>query len=140
MVSFDGFRHDYLDLLPREALPNLNRLRDSGVQVQGGLKNVFITKTFPNHWTLATGLYEESHGVVGNSFWDPNICDIGHTGPPHLGGSHVVGGCPFIMDTTDPRWWGGEPIWHTMENAGRKTGTFFWPGENVLAAPGGSVD
>lgn len=60
LISFDGFRWDYLE---NHTLPNFHKyfLKD-GVKVSKGLKNAFSTVTFPNHWTLATGLYPESHG------------------------------------------------------------------------------
>ena len=60
LISFDGFRWDYLE---NNTLPYLNKyFVDGGVKVKKGLKNAFTTVTFPNHWTLATGYYPESHG------------------------------------------------------------------------------
>ena len=60
LISFDGFRWDYLE---NNTLPNLNKyFVNDGCKVIKGLKNVFSTVTFPNHFTLATGLYPESHG------------------------------------------------------------------------------
>ena len=60
LISFDGFRWDYLE---NNTLPNIERFFvDDGVKVTKGLKNAFTTVTYPNHWTLATGLYPESHG------------------------------------------------------------------------------
>lgn len=62
VVSFDGFRPDYVK---PDVTPHLYNLATSGV-VGKGIKSVFGTKTFPNHWSIATGLYEESHGIVHN--------------------------------------------------------------------------
>jgi predicted AlkP superfamily pyrophosphatase or phosphodiesterase len=60
LISFDGFRWDYLE---NHTLPSLNKyFVNDGVKITKGLKNAFSTVTFPNHFTLATGLYPESHG------------------------------------------------------------------------------
>lgn len=68
LISFDGFRHDYLE---NHTLPNLNKyFVNQGVKVANGLLNVFPTVTYPNHWSLATGLYAESHGIVANVMYD----------------------------------------------------------------------
>ncbi|KAH9504401.1 hypothetical protein Btru_063516 [Bulinus truncatus] len=72
LISFDGFRWDYI-LSNRARTPNFDRIISEGVTVQHGLKNAFVTKTFPNHFTLATGLWEESHGIVGNEMYDPHL-------------------------------------------------------------------
>ena len=73
LVSMDGFRASYLDAQSAAQLPALNALAARGVR--GSMVNAFQTKTFPNHWTLATGLWEESHGIVGNEMWDPALGD-----------------------------------------------------------------
>lgn len=62
VVSFDGFRPDYVK---PDVTPHLYNLATSGV-VGKGIKSGFGTKTFPNHWSIATGLYEETHGIVHN--------------------------------------------------------------------------
>ena len=61
LISFDGFRYDYLDRASA-SLPNMREIAES-TGVRSELLNAFVTKTFPNHYTLATGLYEESHGM-----------------------------------------------------------------------------
>lgn len=66
LISIDGFRYDYLY---RGLTPNLARLARSGLH--GPMKPQFPTYTFPNHYSLVTGLYPESHGIVGNAFYDP---------------------------------------------------------------------
>src|SRR5690349_9906946 len=89
LVSFDGFRADYLDRLP---LPNFRRLAASGVRARSMLPS-FPSKTFPNHYTLVTGLYPGDHGIVANTFWDP-VRGAGYT----------------IRDrsaSTDGSWYGG---------------------------------
>ncbi len=117
LVSIDGFRWDYLD---RAVAPNLQRLARGGVRAQW-LTPAFPTLTFPNHYTLVTGLYPEHHGIVANNMRD------------------AVLGRFRLADTVavrDARWWGGEPIWRTAERQGQRAGAFFWPGSE--AAIGGS--
>ena len=110
LVSIDGFRPDYLD---RGATPALSSLAAGGVT--GPMRPSFPTKTFPNHWTLVTGLVPDRHGVVGNVMED--------AGRP---------GETFTMATEDPFWWNAaEPIWVTAERAGIRTATEFWPGASV---------
>ncbi|XP_043922856.1 ectonucleotide pyrophosphatase/phosphodiesterase family member 2 [Protopterus annectens] len=92
-------------------LPNIEKLRTCGTH-SPYMRPVYPTKTFPNLYTLATGLYPESHGIVGNSMYDP------------------VFGAVFNLRSKEKlnhRWWGGQPIWITSVKQGVKAGTFFWP-------------
>jgi len=110
LVSIDGFRPDYLD---RGVTPALGALAAGGVTAR--MRPAFPSKTFPNHWTLVTGLVPDRHGIVANTMEDP-------TRP----------GETFTMTTDDPFWWNAaEPIWVTAERAGIRTATMFWPGANV---------
>lgn len=77
VVSYDAFRYNYFN---KNANPFLLSLKNEGTSADQ-LKNVFPTKTFPNHQSIATGLYPEYHGVVGNSFYDPDLKKIVHIGP-----------------------------------------------------------
>jgi Type I phosphodiesterase / nucleotide pyrophosphatase len=113
LVAFDGWRWDYLDRL--EA-PALRGLAARGVRSEG-LIPVFPTLTFPNHYTLVTGLRPARHGIVSNTMLDPAI-----PGRFSLSNTAVTG---------NPAWWGGEPIWHTATGQGVKSGTMFWPGSDV---------
>lgn len=114
LISIDGFRHDYWDLAE---IPALNRLVDGGLKADS-LLHGFPTKTFPTHYTLVTGRYPGTHGVVANSMWDP-LRDARFS----LGNRDAVG---------DGYWYsGGEPIWVTAENQGLRAGTFFWPGSEA---------
>ncbi|XP_058470002.1 bis(5'-adenosyl)-triphosphatase enpp4 [Solea solea] len=111
LVSFDGFRADYLKRFP---MPNLKLLYSQGVLVQE-LTNVFITKTFPNHYSLVTGLYAESHGIVGSSMYDPDTHKYFHP-----------------SSDLDPVWWQeAEPLWITALDSGLRTATAMWPGSDV---------
>lgn len=110
LVSIDGFRPDYLT---RGVTPVLSRLAGEGAS--GPMRPSFPSKTFPNHWTLVTGLRPDRHGIVANRFEDPSRPDE-----------------VFTMASDDPFWWNAaEPIWVDAERAGIRTGTQFWPGSNV---------
>ena len=113
LISLDGFRWDYLD---RYEAPTMRRLASEGVRAERMIPS-FPSKTFPNHYTLVTGLYPEHHGIVANTMYDPTF-DAWFS----LGNREAV---------SDGRWWGGEPLWVTMEKRGMKTATFFWPGSEA---------
>ncbi|XP_018544720.1 bis(5'-adenosyl)-triphosphatase enpp4 isoform X1 [Lates calcarifer] len=112
LVSFDGFRADYLRRFP---MPNLKLLYSQGVLVEQ-LTNVFITKTFPNHYSLVTGLYAESHGILASNMYDP-------TSHKHF----------HVTNDTDPMWWNeARPLWITALDSGYKTAAMMWPGSDVV--------
>ena len=112
LISIDGFRADYLD---RGITPNLSRLAGEGAT--GPMRPSFPSVTFPNHYTLVTGLHPDHHGIVGNNMIDAEL------GRFSLGNKQAV---------TDRRWWDqGEPIWVTAEKVGLKTATMFWPGSEA---------
>ncbi|XP_053394488.1 uncharacterized protein LOC123525750 isoform X2 [Mercenaria mercenaria] len=112
LISLDGFRADYL---LRNMTPTISRLSKCGVHAPY-MRSVYPTKTFPNHYSIVTGLYPESHGIIDNNMYDMEI------GKRFYLGSNTSG---------DPRWWGGEPIWLTAKRQGLKTATYFWPGSDV---------
>lgn len=112
LVSIDGWRWDYTDRLPA---PRLRALAARGVRVRELIPS-FPVLTFPNHYTIVTGLYPEHHGIVGNVIVDPET------------------GERFSMTTAqknNPRWWGGEPLWVTAARQGRRTASLFWPGSEA---------
>lgn len=110
LIALDGFRPDYLD---RGVTPNLSGLAKRGVHA--AMRPSFPTKTFPNHWTLVTGLVPDHHGIVANRLEDP-----------------ARPGEVFTMASDDPFWWNAaQPIWVAAEKAGVRTATMFWPGSNV---------
>jgi predicted AlkP superfamily pyrophosphatase or phosphodiesterase len=110
LVSIDGFRTDYLD---RGVTPNLSALAAGGVHA--AMRPSFPSKTFPNHWTLVTGLRPDRTGIVANMMEDGARPDE-----------------VFKMETDDPFWWNAaEPLWVTAEKAGIRSATLFWPGSNV---------
>jgi len=113
LISLDGFRWDYLE---KAATPNLDRLVSTGVKARA-LIPVFPTMTFPNHYTIVTGLYPENHGIIANTMFDPAYGDTFR-----LSKSEAV---------SDGRWYGGEPLWVTAEKQGRISATMFWPGSEA---------
>lgn len=114
LISIDGFRPDYLD---RGVTPTLSRLAAEGVR--GAMRPSFPTKTFPNHYTLVTGLRPDRHGIVDNNMQDPDIPGVTF----RLADKAVA---------NDPRWWNAaEPIWVSAEKAGIRTATVFWPGSEA---------
>jgi predicted AlkP superfamily pyrophosphatase or phosphodiesterase len=116
LVSIDGWRWDYQD---RFQTPALGRFAREGVRAEG-LIPVFPSKTFPNHYTIATGLYPAHHGIVSNNMVDPA-----------LPGRFTLSNRDVQQDS---RWWGGEPIWVTAERQGQVAATMFWPGSDVEIA------
>lgn len=118
MVSFDAFRWDYMDLYET---PNFDSMVASGVKAKSLIPS-FPTKTFPNHYTLATGLYPDHHGIINNSFYAED-----------LGGIYRMGDRTMVGN---PSAYAGEPIWLTAEKQGLKSACYFWVGSE---APIGGV-
>jgi alkaline phosphatase D len=113
ILSLDGFRWDYPD---KASTPNLDKIAREGVKAVSLIPS-FPSKTFPNHYTIATGLVPDHHGLVNNAFYDAN-----------LGRSFSIGNKDARFD---PVFYGGEPIWITAQNQGVKTASFFWVGSDV---------
>ncbi len=109
LISIDGLRADALD---RGLTPNLQRMIDGGVRARW-MTPSYPSLTFPNHYTIVTGLRPDHHGIVNNSMEDATL------GRFELGNRDAV---------TTSAWWGGEPIWVGAENAGVRTATTSWPG------------
>jgi predicted AlkP superfamily pyrophosphatase or phosphodiesterase len=109
LIALDGFRADYLEKYQPKTLNDLAR---KGVRAKWLIPS-FPTKTFPNHYTVATGLYPDNHGIVENNMYDVNF-----DAEFHHGSEEVLKG----------RWWGGEPIWVTAEKQGQRSAAYFFPG------------
>ncbi|XP_059433346.1 uncharacterized protein LOC132166534 [Corylus avellana] len=110
LISSDGFRFGYQF---KTSTPNIGRLICNGTEAETGLIPVFPTLTFPNHYSIVTGLYPAFHGIINNHFLDPRT------------------GEAFNMGSHEPKWWLGEPLWETVVNNGLKAATYFWPGSEV---------
>ena len=113
LISFDGFRADYLT---KTETPNFDKLVKEGV-ISKGMIPVFPSKTFPNHYAIATGLYPENNGLVGNSMYDPEM--------------NLSYAIRDREQVENPDWYLGEPIWNTVEKNGKKAGTMFWVGSEA---------
>jgi alkaline phosphatase D len=113
LVSLDGFRWDYNQIYNT---PNLNKMAHDGVKADRMIPS-FPTVTFPNHYTIATGLYPDHHSLINNSF---PAADLGLF---YRMGDRVA--------VENPAFYGGEPIWATAEKQGVKAGSFFWVGSEA---------
>jgi len=112
IVSCDGFRWDFPILFETPTMDKLSR-----IGVQSDMQPSYPASTFPNHYAMATGLYPDHHGIVNNSFWDPDL---------QL--TYAVGD---KLTGKDPRFFLGEPIWVTAERQGVKTATIYWVGSDL---------
>ncbi|MBQ9821378.1 MAG: alkaline phosphatase family protein [Muribaculaceae bacterium] len=112
IVSLDGLRWDYLDTYD---VPFMQQLAREGVKAV--MQPSFPSKTFPNHYTLATGLVPDHHGIITNTFWDRE------KGVEFSLGNKVT--------RADGRYYGGDPVWLTAKHQGVKTATVFWVGSDV---------
>ncbi len=113
LVSLDGFRWDFLE---RGETPTLARLAAEGVHARRLIPS-FPSKTFPNHYTLVTGLRPAEHGLVANNIWDP--------------ATEKLFGLSNRVAVGTGAWYGGEPIWVTAERRGIRTAPLFWPGSEA---------
>jgi predicted AlkP superfamily pyrophosphatase or phosphodiesterase len=115
LISIDGFRADYLE---RGLTPTLARFAETGLRAKA-MEPAFPSVTFPNHYSIVTGLLPDHHGIINNTMRDPAM--PGHT---------------FRLtdraELTNPAWWdGGVPIWETLRRQHLKSGAVFWPGTEV---------
>jgi alkaline phosphatase D len=117
LVSLDGFRWDYAK---RDNAAHLLALGRQGVWAPEGMLPSYPSLTFPNHFTLVTGLYPEHHGIVANSFLDPaRLARYGMSDPKSV---------------TDGSWYSGTPLWSLAESQGMRTACIFWPGSEARIA------
>ena len=112
LISMDGFRWDYGKMYN---LPNLKQIEKEGVHAKS-MKPSYPSKTFPNHYSIVTGLYPDHHGIINNVFYDASLNQS------------------FSLSSNaknDSRFYGGNPIWNLAEQQGVKTASFFWPGSDI---------
>jgi alkaline phosphatase D len=117
LVSLDGFRWDYAK---RENARHLLALGRQGVWAPEGMLPSYPSLTFPNHFTIVTGLYPEHHGLVANSFLDPARQARYSMSDPKA--------------VTDGSWYSGTPLWSLAESQGMRTACIFWPGSEARIA------
>ena len=112
LVSMDGFRWDYAK---KFKLQNLEKIAKQGVHAKS-MRPAYPSKTFPNHYSIVTGLYPDHHGIINNAFYDSTLKEA------------------FSLSTpakNDSRFYGGNPIWNVAELQGVRTASFFWPGSDT---------
>ena len=110
LVSLDGFRYDYGE---KFGAKNLQAMAARGASSPDGMIPSFPSLTFPNHYTIVTGLYPEHHGIVANSFYDPDRKE--------------TYSFTTAKAVTDGSWYGGTPLWVLAEQQGMRAACFFWP-------------
>lgn len=113
LISFDGFRWDYVD---RGITPNFDYIKENGVSAKS-LRPCFPSKTFPNHISIITGMYPAHHGIISNGFRD-----------------YFTNSYYSMTDSNsvkNAKWYKGEAFWETAERQGIKTASYFWPGSEV---------
>ena len=113
LVSFDGFRYDYVE---KYQPPNFVSFIRKGSSASA-LVPSFPSKTFPNHYTLVTGLYPGNHGLVDNNFYDPV--------------THVHYSSKNKKVVSDAAYHGGTPLWQLAHENGMKSASYFWVGSEV---------
>jgi len=114
LISSDGLHPDYLN---RFETPNIDRLIAGGVHADEGMIPVYPSLTFPNHYSIVTGLYPAHHGIVSNTMFDPE-----------MNARFTIRDREAVMN---PDWWEGEPLWVTAENQGVKAATYYWVGSEA---------
>ncbi|QRM15325.1 alkaline phosphodiesterase-like protein [Mudlarkpox virus] len=114
LIALDGFRYSYLEKWVNNT-PNINELIRTGVKAP--MRPVFPTNTFPNLYSIVTGLYPVSHGIVNNEFID-RLSDTEFT--------------VTSEDTDEVQWYKGDAIWTTAMKQGVKSAAFFWPGSDKV--------
>lgn len=113
LISIDGYRHDYTKMYQPK---NIMDLASKGTYTKG-LIPIYPTKTFPNHYSIVTGLKAENHGIVSNAFWDRE-----------RGARYKLGDS---TTTTDGSWYKGEPLWISTQNQGMLSASYFWVGSDA---------
>ena len=117
LVSLDGFRWDYAR---RDGATHLLALGKHGAWAPEGMLPSYPSLTFPNHFTIVTGLYPEHHGLVANSFYDETKQARYAISDPKV--------------VTDGSWYSGVPLWSLAESQGMRTACLFWPGSEAEIA------
>lgn len=117
LVSIDGFRYDYAKLY---GAPHLDAIAKDGAAALDGMLPSYPSTTFPNHYTIVTGLYPEHHGIVAMSFYDPARKERYSYNDP--------------KSDTDGSWYRGVPLWSLAEKQGMRAACFFWPGSEAEIA------
>ena len=119
LISADGFRYDYAQ---KYGATNLLQLSNEGVRAESMISS-YPSLTFPNHYTLVTGLYPSHHGIVNNYFYDRN--------------RHAFYSMRNSKAVKDGSWYGGTPLWVLAEQQHMLTASFYWVGSEADSKGGG---
>lgn len=112
LISADGFRYDYAE---KHKAEHLLALANQGVKAASMVPS-FPSVTFPNHYTIVTGLYPSHHGLIDNSFYDRNLKRF-YSYKGKTAGEGI--------------WYGGTPLWVLAEQQKMVTASYFWVGSEA---------
>jgi len=113
LISLDGYRYDYTE---RFQPPHLSKFVEDGIQAESMLP-CFPSKTFPNHYSIATGMYPENHGLVNNTFYDPT--------------KDAIYRISDREKVENGSWYGGTPLWVQAAKSGMVTASYFFVGSEA---------
>lgn len=113
LISIDGYRSDYSEIFKPK---HITSFFSDGVKADA-LLSIYPSMTFPNHYSIATGMYAESHGITANSFWSHK-----------RGSGYSIGNRETVRDGT---WYGGTPLWVAAREQGMVSATYFWVGSEA---------
>ncbi|XP_047491362.1 venom phosphodiesterase-like [Penaeus chinensis] len=109
VIGIDGLHPDFVN---PDVTPALSYLKRCGVTADS-LVPTYPTTTFPNFYSIGTGLYPESHGIIGNNMYDPKTKK------------------EFKDTRYNSDWWHGDPIWNTVKKQNKMSSVYNWPGSDV---------
>jgi predicted AlkP superfamily pyrophosphatase or phosphodiesterase len=113
LISFDGFRHDYVE---KFNAPNFKAFIKNGTSAKSLIPS-FPSKTFPNHYSIVTGLYPGHHGLISNTFYDSKKEE-----------KYAIRNRNMVED---PYYYGGMPLWQLTQKNNYKAASFFWVGSEA---------
>ncbi|MEG0696478.1 MAG: ectonucleotide pyrophosphatase/phosphodiesterase, partial [Algoriella sp.] len=113
LISADGFRYDYAK---KHDAKNLQNFAKNGVEAKAMYPS-YPSITFPNHYTIVTGLYPSHHGLVGNQMLEEATGD-----------RYSLGNREAVIN---PKWYGGTPIWNLAEENKMLSACYYWPGSEA---------
>ena len=113
LISLDGFRWDYVE---KYKPPHISNFIKNGVKAESLIPS-FPSKTFPNHYTIATGMYPDKHGIIGNSFYS-NKKNV----------TYKINNREMVEDGT---FYGGSPIWVQADKANMVSASYFFVGSEA---------
>lgn len=116
LISFDGFRDDYVEKFDA---PNFKEFINKGTAAVS-MTPSYPSKTFPNHYSIVTGLYPGNHDLVDNTFYDPSRQT-----------TYSIGNNPLV---TDAYYYSGLPLWQLVQQNGMKSASYFWVGSEAKIA------